>query len=249
MLKTLGIVQASFSSPLFRANALRKLGGKSLLEWVIRRATDSMRLDGVIVVACDTLDRATLSRLVPMDVPVFQCRTPDMLTRFARALEQYQAEAVVRIQGDNLFIDPALIDRLVVAAEAIDGCDYAGYGSRNGSPAALSPVSVYGEWFRSKALCRAHRSASDPDDRQQVTQYIYTRPEKFRVHWIPAPREIDRDDMRLTIANDDDWDNALDIVEALGPDALEWQRIAGFLSHQPAMRKRMAALNRAYAGN
>lgn len=42
MLKTLGIVQASFSSPLFRANALRKLGGKSLLEWVIRRATDSM---------------------------------------------------------------------------------------------------------------------------------------------------------------------------------------------------------------
>ncbi len=163
MLKTLGIVQASFSSPLFRANALRKLGGKSLLEWVIRRATDSMRLDGVIVVACDTLDRATLSRLVPMDVPVFQCRTPDMLTRFARALEQYQAEAVVRIQGDNLFIDPALIDRLVVAAEAIDGCDYAGYGSRDGSPAALSPVSVYGEWFRSKALCRAHRSASDSD--------------------------------------------------------------------------------------
>ena len=78
-----------------------------------------------------------------------------------------------------------------------------------------------------------------------MTRDIYTRPEKFRVHWIPAPREIDRDDVRLTIANDDDWDNALDIVEALGPEALEWQRIAGFLSHQPAMRKRMAAMNRA----
>ncbi|MGO9111064.1 MAG: cytidylyltransferase domain-containing protein [Thermoguttaceae bacterium] len=249
MLKTLGIVQASFSSPVFRANALRRLRGKSLLEWVIRRVTDSMRLDGVIVVACDSLDHPTLCRFVPMDVPIVQCRAPDMLTRFAQALEQYRAEAVVRIQGDNLFIDPALIDRLVVAAEAIDGCDYAGYGSRDGSPAALSPVSVYAEWFRSKALCRAHRSASDPDDRQQVTRYIYTRPKKFRVHWIPAPGEIDRDDVRLTIANDDDWDNALDIVEALGPEALEWQRIAGFLSHQPALRKRMAALNRAYAGD
>ncbi len=249
MLKTLGIVQATFSSPAFRLNALRKLGGKSLLEWVIRRATDSMRLDGVIVVACDTLDHPSLCRYVPMDVPVFQCHTPDMLARFSLALEQYRAEAVVRIQGDNLFIDPALIDRLVFAAEAIGDCDYAGYGSHDGSPAALSPVSVYAEWFRSKALHRAHRLASDPDDRQQVTSYIYTRPKKFRVHWIPAPGEIDRDDVRLTIANDDDWDHALEIVDALGPDAFEWQRIAGFLSHQPAMRKRMAALNRAYAGS
>jgi spore coat polysaccharide biosynthesis protein SpsF len=247
--KTLGIVQASFSSPIFRANALRRLRGKSLLEWVIRRATESMRLDGVIVVACDSLDHPTLCRFVPMDVPVFQCCEPDMLGRFAKAVEKYQAEAVVRIYGDNLFIDPALIDRLVVAAEAIEACDYAGYGSRDGSPAALSPVNVYAEWLRTKALHRAHRSARDPEDRQQVTRYIYTRPKKFRVHWIPAPGEIDRDDVRLTIANNDDWENALDIVEALGPDALEWQRIAGFLSHQPALRKRMAAMNRAYAGN
>ena len=51
MLKTLGIVQACFHAPHFRANAMRKLGGCSLFEWVIRRVTDAMRLDGVIVVA------------------------------------------------------------------------------------------------------------------------------------------------------------------------------------------------------
>ena len=76
MLKTLGIVQASFSSPVFRANALRKLRGKSLLEWVIRRADRLDALEGVIVVACETLDRATLSRFVPMDVPVSSARRP-----------------------------------------------------------------------------------------------------------------------------------------------------------------------------
>ena len=50
MLRNLGMVQACFQSPRFRCNAMRRLGGRSLLEWVIRRATDSMRLDGVIVV-------------------------------------------------------------------------------------------------------------------------------------------------------------------------------------------------------
>ena len=56
MLRNLGIVQLYFQAPRFRANAMRKLGGRSLLEWVVRRVTDSMRLDGVIVLACEPDD-------------------------------------------------------------------------------------------------------------------------------------------------------------------------------------------------
>jgi spore coat polysaccharide biosynthesis protein SpsF len=245
MLKTLGIVQASFSVPSFRANASRRFGSSSLLEWVVRRVTDSMQLGGVIVLASDAVDYRTLCALVPPDVPVFVSDAPDALSRYARALEQYPAEAVVRIQGDNPFIDPTLIDRLVSAAESIERCDYASYASRDGLPAVLSPVGVYAEWFRTRALQRAHRAARNPQDREYATRYLYSHPEKFGVHLIPAPAEIDRDDVRLTIANDDDWDNALDIVDALGPEALDWQRIARFLNHQPAMRQRMAARNKA----
>lgn len=249
MLKTLGIVQASFHSDSFRTNIARKLGGQSLLEWVVRRVTDSMRLGGVIVLASEAVEYRTLCRLVPPDVPVLSGDSPDMLSRFARALEEYPAEAVVRIQGDNLFIDPALIDRLVTAAECFEDCDYVSYGSRDGRPAILSPVGVYAEWFRVRALRRADRLAKNPVDRQQVTSYLYSHPEKFQVQLIPAPVEIDRDDVRLTLANEEDWDHALAIYDALGPEAFDWQRIARFLSHQPAMRMRMAALNRACAGS
>jgi spore coat polysaccharide biosynthesis protein SpsF len=249
MLKTLGIVQACFRSPLFRANATRRLDGKPLLEWVVRRVTDSMRLDGVIVVAGEGIDSASLCKLVPSDVPIFFSSAPDMLSRMALAVETYPAEAVVRIHGDNLFADPVLIDCLVNAGESFEHCDYVSYGLRDGRPAVLSPVGVYAvEWFRCRALRRAHRLAKDPIDRQQITRYIYTHAEKFIVKWIPAPEAIDREDVRLTIANDDDWDHALAIFEALGPEAMDWQRIARFLDHQPAMRKRMAALNRACAG-
>jgi spore coat polysaccharide biosynthesis protein SpsF len=247
MLKNLGIVQACFHTPRFRSNAARRLGGRSLLEWVIRRVTDSMRLDGVIVVACSGEDCCALGRLVPSDVPVVFGEGEDALSRFCRALEQYPAEGVVRVRGDNLFIDPGLIDRLVTTAESHPDCDYVSYCSRDGRPAILSPVSVYAEWFRAGALREANRLARDPLEREEVTRYIYSRPEKFSMRQILAPEEIDREDVRLTVDIEEDWDHALVIYEALGPERLDWQRIARLLDHQPAMRSRMAALNRVHA--
>jgi spore coat polysaccharide biosynthesis protein SpsF len=244
MLKNLGMVQACFQSPRFRCNAMRRLGGRSLLEWVIRRATDSMRLDGVIVVGCEGY--CGLSRLVPSDVPVFAGKGDDALDRFVKALEQYPAEGAVRICGDSLFLDPGLIDRLVNTAETQPECDYVGYCLHDGQPAILSPVSVYAEWFRASALRRASRLARSELDREHVTRYIYTHPEKFNVRLLPAPKEIDREDMRLTVDDDEDWDHVLAIYEALGPERLDWQRIARLLDHQPALRSRMATLNRTH---
>jgi spore coat polysaccharide biosynthesis protein SpsF len=245
MLTTLGIVQACFGPARFRCIAHRKLGGQSLLEWVVRRVTDCMRLDGVIVVACNAVGHRFIRDLVPMDVPVFVGSQPDALGCLARALEEYRAEAVVRVRGDNPFIDPGLIDRLVTTAQAHPKCDYVSYCSRDGRPAILSPVGVYAEWIRAAALWRAARAARSRADREHVTRYIYSHPEKFNLRLIPAPTQIDRDDVRLTVDIEEDWDHALAIFEALGPEALDWQRIAELLDHQPALRRRMAALNRA----
>ena len=247
MLKTLGIVDACYGSCGPRAKAARKLGGKPVLEWVVRRATDCQQLDGVIVVTSDATENHFISELVPMDVPVFVGSKPDSLGCLARALEEYPAEAAVRICARSPFVDPTLIDRLVSAAEAHGGCDYVGYQSRDGRPAILSPVGMYAEWFRAGALRRAARKAESRADRLQPTRYLYDHPEKFSVVLIPAPEQIDRDDVRLTVDMEEDWEHMLVIFEALGPDDLDWQGIANLLVHQPHMRKRMAALNRVRA--
>jgi spore coat polysaccharide biosynthesis protein SpsF len=244
MLRTLGVIQACFPSQRFRYLAGRRLGGHSLLGWIVRRATDSTRLDGVIVLGSNAPEHRFSAELVPPDVPVFLAEGADPLARFARALEQYPAEAVVRIMGDNPFIDPELVDRLVTAAESDPTCDYASYCSRDGRPAILSPVGIYAEWFRTKALRRADRAATALGDREHVTRYLYTHPEKFKLRLIPAPPAIDRDDVRLRVDGEEDWDHALTIYDALGPEAMEWQRIADLLDHQPGIRSRMAALNR-----
>lgn len=74
--------------------------------------------------------------------------------------------------------------------------------------------------------------------------FMYSRPEEFRLRLIPVPVELDHDDVRLTIEHEEDWEHAETIFEALGPDELDWQRIARLLRQQPALRERMAVLNR-----
>ena len=63
---------------------------------------------------------------------------------------------------------------------------------------------------------------------------------------IPVPEPIDREDVRLTMDIEEDWDHLLAIFDALGPDALNWQRISRLLDHQPASAG-MAAINRELA--
>jgi spore coat polysaccharide biosynthesis protein SpsF len=247
MLRNLGVVQVYSRLPRFCANVRRRFGGRSLLEWVVRRVTDAMRLDGVIVADCEPDEGGAVHRLVPSDVPVFDGEGRDALDRFTKSLEQFPADGVVRVRGDNLFVDAALIDRLVTTAESHPDCDYVGYCSRDGRPAILSPVSVYAEWFRTSALRRANRLARDKPDREHVTRYLYSHPEQFNVRLTPAPTEIDREDVRLMVDIEEDWDHAEAIYEALGPERLDWQRIASLLDHQPALRSRMAALNRVHA--
>jgi spore coat polysaccharide biosynthesis protein SpsF len=247
MLKTLGIVQACSHLRDFHCRIARKLGGRSVLEWVIRRLSESQRLNGIIVLIDDEVDHRFLHKLVPSDIPIFVGEPSDALGRFAKALEAYPAEAVIRVRADNLFIDPALVDRLITKAESDPKCDYASYCSQGGRPTVLSSVGVYAEWIRAKSLLKAADRAKETKDRDHVTHFIHSHPEKFKLHFLPAPHEIDRDDFRLTVEQEEDWDHVLTLYEALGPEKLEFRKIAELLDHQPALRSRMAAMNRDYA--
>jgi spore coat polysaccharide biosynthesis protein SpsF len=246
-LKTIGIVQARLGSTRLQGKMARKLGGRSLLEWVVRRVTDCERLDRVVVATGDEADNVPVRELVPRDVAVVTGSESDVLGRFVDVLDIHPADAVVRVCADNPFIDPALIDRMVVAADDHPGCDYISYVSSAGRPVILSSVGLYAEWCRADALRRADCEATDALDREHVTRYLYSRPELFNLRLLPTPSELDRDDVRLTVDFEEDWQHAQEIFDALGAEALDWQQIARLLDTQPAMRERMAELNRKHA--
>lgn len=243
MLNTLGVVEVRRERGVdWRVS--RKLGGKSILEWVVRRATDCQRLDAVVVLCSDGLQQ-DLRPLVPSDVEVLAVAGFDPLATTVAAVDRLRARSMVHICADNPFNDPVLIDRLATTAAAQGHCDYIGYCRADGRPAILTHLGVFAEWCSADALRRAHRQARGPADRRHVTTFLFGHPELFNVRLIPLPRELDREDLRLQIDGEEDWEHAQVIYDALGQDEWDWQRIADLLDGQPDLRRRMAVLNQA----
>ncbi|MEX2114043.1 MAG: NTP transferase domain-containing protein [Pirellulales bacterium] len=246
-MKTLGIVHVPRDAHGVESKFARKLGGKSLLEFVIRRVTDCQWLDGVVVVPGEAALDDVVRQLVPPDVATFCGPQTDALARFAAAARQFKAGSIVRICAHAPFVDPVLIDRLVTAAAGQPACDYLGYCRADGRPAMLSQVGIAAEWCSTQAICQADRETARSADRDHPMACLLGHPDRFRVRLVPLPVELDRDDMRLRVDLEEDWEHAQVIYDALAHDEWDWQRVADLLDHQPALRKRMAALNRAGA--
>jgi spore coat polysaccharide biosynthesis protein SpsF len=137
-----------------------------------------------------------------------------------------------------------MIDRLVAKAESYRFCDYMSYCSSHGKPALLARIGLLAEWCKAEAVYRADQLADRPDDRQDVCRFMHSHPELFQLRLVPVPERLDREDVRLLIEFEEDWDHAQMILEALGPDNLDYQGIADLLDQHPGIRARMAALNR-----
>jgi len=243
MLATLGIVELSPRALHGTVKPDRKLGGHSWLELAVRRVTDCLNLSRVVVPLGAGAELAALQPLIPPDVPLVVTHARDALGRHLASLTEHPALAVVRIRLDHPYFDPALADRLVTAAAGSPGCDYAGYRLRDGRPAASHAQGLCVEWLNATALKQVGREAIRTADRERVSSYLTTRPERFRLLFLELPGDLERDDLRFAIDNEEDWDHAQEIYEALGPDGLDPWLIDRLVRQQPQLRERMTVLN------
>ena len=227
--------------------ARRRFGGKTLLEWVVRRVSDAEHLAGVVVLAGDDPLSLSLVEHCPPDVRVFHSAAADPLGRFADAVRHFQCPAVMRLNVAHPFIDPDLIDRLIAAVAAGSGCDYASYCFGDGRPVMQSKLGVFAEWCRGEAVLLADRLARPGLERAEATRFLSTHPEIFALRLVGVPPQLDRDDVRLAIQDEEDWEHVQIVLDALGPESLDWQLITALLDRQPQIRHRMACLNRAEA--
>lgn len=251
MLGTLGIVQLCLShqgetfARRMESLLVRQLADKNMLQILVRRVTDAQRLDGVIALTGTSDVERRLAEQVPADVPVLHSAAADPLAACAAALREFPCNAAVLVDVDAPFVDPDLLDRLVITAAAHPGCDYISYRLSGDRPMELSNIGVFGQWCKSEALRRCHRLATGAADRREPARYMHSHPEQFQLRLLASPPQLDRPDVRLRIRCEDDWDHAAAIVDALGPELLQWRQIAHLLDDQPALRERMAVLNQA----
>ncbi|MEZ6116464.1 MAG: NTP transferase domain-containing protein [Pirellulaceae bacterium] len=246
MPKTIGCILArqedclSSTSHLFPRIA-RSLAGRPLIEWVVRRTSESQHLAEVVVVVPDSHCEEAVHAHIPASAKLLVSSQADEAKQLLDAAEATQANAVVHVQNSSPLLDPALLDRLVLAGRNdANKTACISFTSRQAGSQLHAKLGLVAEWYQTAALRRAAKAKSPSAG---LLDFFLQNADEYALRFLTLPAELDRNDFRLAVRAPEDWHHAEEIVEALGDDGLDWQRIASLLDSQPVMLQRMAQLN------
>ena len=230
------IAQARMGSSRLPGKVLQRAGGRTLLEHLVRRVRRSQFVNEIVIATTTAAadDELELSAR-ELGVPVFRGSEDDVLSRYAGAAAQAQAEVVVRVTGDCPLLDEHELDRVIesfLARRA--GPEPADYATNQAGPVRRIPRGLDVEVMSREALDRAQREALDPGDREHVTPYLYREPGRFRTLVTHYPGG-DFSGLRLTVDTPEDLALIRALLDALGPDAT-FPEVAEYLTRHPELR-------------
>lgn len=165
--KIVVIIQARMGSSRLPGKTLMNVGGKPILERVIQQVSACKSIHSfVVATSYDLSDNPIAEYCHNRSINLYRGSCHDVLSRYAIAAQQHDANIVVRITGDCPLHSPDTIDD-VVYAFIKSSADYVS----NTSP-YTRPDGQDVEVFSAKALSLAHASATESLDREHVTPWI-----------------------------------------------------------------------------
>lgn len=185
------------SSGRLPGKVLMPIAGKPLLTHVIERVR-ACPLVGRVVVATTTLpsDDAVVSYCERHEILTYRGAVENVLSRFVEAAKFYNCRRIVRVCGDNPFLDTDLLtDQLRLTDDEDDYCSYQTSASE---PLIIKPLGLCAEVVTRSALDAVSASELDSKHREHVTMFIYSHADKFRIRWLPLPWGIDPE-FRFTV--------------------------------------------------
>lgn len=220
------VIQARAGSTRLPGKVLADLGGRPVLEWVVRAARATTRIDEVIV-ATSTLagDDAVADLADFLGVPVVRGSEDDVLSRFVAALDAHPADALVRLTADCPLLDPTLIGAVAGAWAAAPTHDYVSTLLVRCLPRGLDVELVTAE-----ALRAVDRMATG-HDRVHVTSALYADPTAYRLLGVCVTPPAD--DLRVTLDTQEDLALLRALVAVLPDAPPSWRDVVAVLRARP----------------
>lgn len=209
------IIQARLGSIRLPRKILKEFyGGKTLLETVINNLQKVTNAKIIVATSVNPNNDELESFLSERNITVFRGSEDDVLSRFIGAAEANVINGIVRICSDNPFLDWHGVAALIKKARTSDA-DYIGYRINN-TPSIKTHFGFWGEYVTLAALKRVAATTDEKPAHEHVTIHIYTHPEEYKCEWIECPDFLqDRNDIRLTVDNIEDFENAQEVYKTL----------------------------------
>ncbi len=191
------ILQARMGSTRLPNKMLMLIEGKTLLEHIIGRLKHSKYSKNIILATSDKeRDKVLVENAEKLGILTFTGSEDDVLDRFLGAVNKFDLDIVVRICGDNPFVDPKCIDQIVDYLIR-NKIDYVGSFHEKGWPGGSGS-----EVITKEALFRIDNLCKDMKYREHVTLFAREHQDLFKTHNFDAPSSLlrlSRPSLKLTV--------------------------------------------------
>jgi spore coat polysaccharide biosynthesis protein SpsF len=229
-MKTVIIVQARMTSTRLPGKVLKKVNDKSLLEYLFERLRRVRLADEfVIATTVNDTDLPIVAECERFGVAVTRGSELDVLARYYEAAKLHKADIVVRVTSDCPLIDPAVVDEAIqFYHEHRSQYDYV-----SNALVQSYPYGMAAEVFPFSALKEVYREAQLEPEREHVTPFLYTHPERYRVGHVICKKNLSHH--RWTVDTVEDFELVRLITEALYPKnpKFNMQDILALLTQHP----------------
>lgn len=230
MRRAVAIVQARMSSTRLPGKVLMEVAGRPAIWHLMERLAQARSLDSAILAIPHGPPDDPLAHLADTEGWMcFRGSEEDVLDRYYRAACWAGIEprdAIVRVTGDDIMVDPALVDALVRLFWASQpGVDHV---SNNRVPSFPYGTDVEVCSFRS--LAEAWKEAGRPEEREHVTPFIRANPGRYP--FVEVRCSEDRSWLRLSIDDAGDLEFNREVFARLyrpGHRAFSWQDVVSAL--------------------
>ena len=235
-MKTLCIIQARISSTRLPGKILKKIAGKPLLWYVLKRLKKAKNLDKIVVATSDQKDDDLTEKFCRKNnVDCFRGSLGNVLLRLADCARKYpDYQTIVRVTGDCPLTDPAVVDR-VVSTFTESSVDYASNILKETYPDGIDV-----EVFAKEALLESDEKAELESEREHVTLYIRNNPKYKKIN-VENSKDLSR--FRLVVDNPEDFEVISFLIENYGWE-LPFKEYCDLLLKNPEIMKKNVKIER-----
>ena len=201
------IVQTRTGSSRLPAKVMMKADDEFLMiDYVINQLKHSKLHDEIVIATTDLKrDDVIFDHVTNRNIPCFRGDEKNVLERHYQCAKKYAFSTIVRIPSDKPLIDPTIVDSVIEKFQS-NSYDYISNFSvdvnDNNRPNPSCPSGTEVEIFSFAALETAWKNASSEHEKEHVTTYIYSHPEKFNIFTIKSEKNLSQFRWALDYEND-----------------------------------------------
>jgi len=212
-MKVGAVVICRYSSGRLPGKILKLIQGKPVLQYILERLKCASSIDAIVVATSDQKsDQPIVDFCENFGVPCHRGSLEDVSHRFLDAAVSHELDYAIRINGDNLFVDPSVIDRMV---QLIGNNKY---DFLTNVPERTFPTGMSVEIVRTEFYSGILNNFNYKESKEHVTLYLYQHEPLGNYYFLENDICPEAKGLKLAIDDEKDFIFARSIISKMKHD-------------------------------